>query len=96
MVRRQNIWIRKKFNELRSLAESMYHGCVFCGDPEWEFAHIRTTPLEGAGRGRGRGERYYDILYHFDCYRPMCRECHKSYDDGEDGPTYDPYDREGF
>lgn len=89
IMARQNKWVRKKFLELRAFADSMYHGCVFCGSEDWEFAHIRPTALKG--RGRGRKERYHDIVTHFDCYRPMCLDCHKSYDDGEDGPTYDPY-----
>ena len=91
MTNRQNRWLRRKFDELRDFAQSIYHGCIWCGSDEWGFAHVRPTPL--GGRGRGRSARYYDILRHFDCYRPMCRLCHKEYDDGEVdlGLTYDPY-----
>ena len=58
--------------------------CAICGeiqDPDTlDFAHVKPTEL--SGRGRGRKERYYDVVNNLDCYRCMCREgCHKFYDD---------------
>jgi len=40
-----------------------------------EFHHLKETKLNG--RGRGRKERYYDILKNPNCYFPTCKECHK-------------------
>jgi hypothetical protein len=72
-------WLKRKFDELR---EAFGGKCIFCGGTEkLEFAHIKETGLHGWSRGKAI--RYYDILYHKDSYRLMCKECHKKFDKGE-------------
>jgi len=75
------LWIKRKFVELR---ESFGGKCQIpnCGSIEkLEFAHIKDTEL--MGRGRGRFERYYDIIHHRDCYALLCQECHHKFDKGD-------------
>ncbi len=55
--------------------------CIWCGGAfgePLEAAHVKTTGLNGQGRGLDR--RYRDVLAHPECYRPMCRRCHRLYD----------------
>ncbi len=61
-------------------------GCCanpFCEHPyeKLEFAHTKRTGLNGWGRGRK--ERYYDVINHPDSYILLCKECHKLFDRGE-------------
>lgn len=79
-----------KFKEIRAL----YGGaCSFCYTQEdLQFAHVHKTDLNG--RGRGRKERYYDILNNPECYRLLCRDCHQWYEamqEEEEGLIYDQY-----
>jgi hypothetical protein len=63
-------------------------GCVGCldrsgerrcaRDRRLEFAHLRPTGLRG--RGRGRAERYHDILRNPDAYSLRCWWCHLELD----------------
>ena len=58
--------------------------CRGCGsDLGLQFAHIKPTELSG-GNGRGRIERYLDVLRHPDCYAVLCRSCHLSFDQGNE------------
>lgn len=51
-----------------------------CGSTErLELAHIEPTELEG--RGRGRGERIYDVIRYPWSYKLFCHDCHVDYDD---------------
>lgn len=43
-----------------------------------EFAHVKPTGLDGPGRGMER--RYRDVLKNPDCYRVLCKECHRKAD----------------
>lgn len=52
-----------------------------------EFAHLEETPL--SGWGRGRKERYYDIINHRESYRLMCDHHHRLYDKGVDVDSED-------
>lgn len=80
LTNRQNTWIAKKMVELR---ESRGNKCEVCGVTEGlEFAHVKETSLKG--RGRGRKERYYDIIKNPESYKLVCSNCHKEH--GEDFP----------
>lgn len=53
--------------------------CVFCKTAESiQAAHVLATGLKSAGRGMDR--RYQDVLKHPDKYRPMCKNCHRTFD----------------
>lgn len=79
MMKYEGRWLAKKFEELKVLFGGK---CIFCGTTfELQFAHIKETGL--FGWSRGKKARYYDILYHQDCYRLMCKKCHKLFDKGE-------------
>ena len=82
MTNRINKWIKKKIVELR---EAMGGRCsnLLCPTPteNLEFAHIEPTGIEGWGRGRK--ERYYDVIKHPDCYILLCKGCHRLFDNGE-------------
>lgn len=43
-----------------------------------EFAHIKSTGLNG--RGRGLWKRIYDIKNHPECYKLLCWRCHREFD----------------
>jgi len=78
MTNRANQWIKKAFQKLR---EFFGGKCQECGRTDrLEFAHIGETPLSRKGRGRGRKERYYDILRHPLCYKLLCHDCHRRLD----------------
>jgi len=78
-MNQMNKWIREQFNRLYLFYNKR---CALCGVPDTmnnlEFAHIRETGL--TGRGRGRKERYYDIINNLDAYRLMHHDCHTYYD----------------
>jgi len=82
MANQTNELIKNKMIELR---EAMGGRCSnpLCPTPteNLEFAHTKRTGL--SGWGRGRKERYYDVLKHPDCYILFCKECHKLFDRGE-------------
>lgn len=54
---------------------------VFNNTSKVQFHHIKNTNLNG--RGRGRKERYYDILNNPNCYVPLCPRCHKLIESSE-------------
>lgn len=57
--------------------------CKNCGSVEnLQFAHIEETELSRK-KGRGRKERFYDVLKNPEKYRLYCKECHEQYDAGE-------------
>ena len=68
----------KRIKELREeLIEKFGGKCVVCDSTEdLEFAHIKPTKL--SGRGRGRKERYYDVIKNPDCYALTCKEHNKN------------------
>ena len=75
----QSVWIVKKRGEL---VESWGGRCTWpdCEETEdLEFAHVRDTDLNG--RGRGRHERYYDILNNPKSYRLVCWTHHRLMDE---------------
>jgi len=43
-----------------------------------EFAHVKPTGL--CSRGRGRADRYHDILRNLDCYVLLCARHHRAFD----------------
>jgi 5-methylcytosine-specific restriction endonuclease McrA len=72
----QNKWIKK---ERKNLVEEFGGSCQECGSTKkLEFAHIKPTNL--SGWGRGRKERYYDVKNNKDCYKLLCKKCHKELD----------------
>lgn len=76
MTTYQNIWLKRKLNELR---EEFLWCCCWCGSTDGlEFAHIENTGLNG--QGRGRWKRYYDVKKNKDKFMLMCKECHKEFD----------------
>jgi hypothetical protein len=84
MTNRQNIHIRKQMDKLK---EKFGGRCWNCGSTvNLQFAHIKETDING--RGRGRKERYYDIIKHPESYALLCGGddgvggCHKGYDGG--------------
>lgn len=74
-----NIWIKKKFIHLRKVFGNK---CQFpeCHETEnLEFAHLYETKL--SGEGRGRKERYYDIINNIGKYMLLCKEHNQLLDD---------------
>jgi len=50
--------------------------CGICGHKQkLQFHHIKSTKLNGVGRGLDRRAR--DILRNPECYIPLCYFCHK-------------------
>lgn len=71
-----NNWIREA---RRKLKKEYGNKCKFCeATTQLEFAHKEPTQLYSIGRGRK--ERYYDVLYNPQSYILLCKECHKKYD----------------
>lgn len=81
MPTRQNIWLKKKFNELRDIIFQGRCYNPYCKgtSKELQFAHIKRTKLTGV-RGRGMAARYYDIKKNIFCYTLLCKHCHEGYD----------------
>lgn len=89
MANYTNEWIKDKKAEL----VAKFGGCcAYCGTTVGlEFAHIKHTSL--SGMGRGRKERYYDVMRNPDAYVLLCGDvrdligvsvgCHKKFDRGE-------------
>lgn len=77
MTNHMNRWIKNA----RKILIALYGGsCKQCGKTEkLEFAHIKETPLQGKS-GRGRKERYYDIINNRDAYVLLCHDCHTRLD----------------
>lgn len=44
-----------------------------------QFAHVQRTGLRG--RGRGQTQRFKDIANHPECYKLLCKKCHKEIGD---------------
>lgn len=89
MTNERNILIKKQIEELR---QKMGGKCAYCETTiGLEFAHIKKTAL--SGRGRGRKERYYDVIRNMDSYILLCGDeiqlfgkvagCHTKFDRGE-------------
>lgn len=83
MTNAMNQWIKER----RKLLIKAFGGCcqriledgTICGSKRrLEFAHKEKTKL--SGRGRGRKERYYDILRYPWKYGLVCHECHNEFD----------------
>lgn len=51
-----------------------------CENNKLEFAHIEETDL--FGMGRGRKERYYDVIKNYTKYVLLCHDHHNMFDDG--------------
>lgn len=69
--------VRRKFRELRALNTCCVPGCL---EPV-QFCHKAETELKGMGRGRK--ERFYDIVKHPEAYLPFCKTHHRQYDKGQ-------------
>lgn len=79
MTNDANQWVKRKLKELRAERGGR---CAKCGGfTQLQFAHVHPTMLKGMGRGRK--ERYYDIINNPECYALLCSPCHKRYDAGE-------------
>ena len=76
MTNQANKWVAVAMMDLRK----EFGGCCStCGSKQnLEFAHIKPTGLKGWGRGRK--ERYYDIMNNKDSYKLLCKTCHKEFD----------------
>ena len=90
MTNYTNQWIVVKFDALREEYGGVcsVEGCEAVS--ELHFAHIKPTPISEINRGRGRKERYYDIINHRESYRLMCGFHHRLYDKGEDSDFEGP------
>lgn len=83
IINRANEWCRLQLIKLRA---SRGNCCEHCGKklkmshgkPNLEFAHICATLLSGMSRGRNR--RVMDIKKHPECYKLLCKTCHKYFD----------------
>ena len=53
--------------------------CSETSPDKLEFAHVKETEVRG--RGRGSYDRIFDIFTHQDCYRLLCDEHHKRFDE---------------
>ena len=85
MTNNRNVNIRKQFDELKNRFGGK---CLNCGSTmNLQFAHIKDTCLNG--KGRGRKERYYDIIKNPESYVLLCggidcaSGCHQQYDAGQ-------------
>jgi len=76
-MKRNNLWFKKKLTELRKERENKCEQCNMKKN-RLEFAHIKPTGLNGKGRGRNR--RVLDIMKNKDCYKLLCRSCHRDFD----------------
>lgn len=74
MPNQPNAWIKQAFTKLRAEFGNV---CSECGATEnLEFSHLKPTGL--SEWGRGRKERYYDIINHRDSYKLRCRGCNRT------------------
>ena len=72
-------YIKRKWDELKKL---LGNSCLYCGsNRDLQFAHLKKTGL--SGQGRGKEQRYYDIIRNPDKYTFLCENCHKLFDDGK-------------
>lgn len=82
MTSPQNIWLKDWFIKVRQLLG----GCQICDSfSDLEFAHLKYTPILDARRyngGRGRQQRYSDIVHYPDSYTILCDSCHRDFDSG--------------
>ena len=78
MTNRKNEWFATKFDELRTEYENKCANPKCSETKNLEFAHKQKTKLEGMGRGRK--ERYYDIVNNPRCYVLLCNKCHDELD----------------
>lgn len=74
----QNEWMRGRMEALRQMHGGQCTWPTCRARNELEFAHVQPTHLNG--EGRGRAERYYDILHYPEAYRLLCRAHHTIYD----------------
>jgi hypothetical protein len=74
-----NIWIKKKFIHLRKVFGNQCQFPNYHETENLEFAHLYETKL--SGEGRGRKERYYDIINNIDKYMLLCKEHNKLLDE---------------
>ncbi len=82
MPNRQNQWIKKA---RAKLIQDRGGKCKQCGSTEkLQFAHIAETGLNGIGRGRK--ERYYDVINHPYHYILLCKNCHVKLDSALNKP----------
>lgn len=73
-----NVWIKEA---RKKLIDQFGGKCIVCGTTnKLEFAHIHSTDLKGYGRGRK--ERYYDVIKNPEAYTLLCKEHHEAYDHG--------------
>lgn len=76
-----NSWIRRKRIEL---IDQFGGKCQKCGSTaKLELAHKEPTELNG--QGRGRKERYYDVIKNPEKYWLSCQDCHDEYDKDKGG-----------
>lgn len=76
MANRMNEWIKSARERLIIQRGGK---CVECGRTDHlEFAHLQETGLKG--RGRGRKERYYDVVKNPDAYVLLDKGCHRRLD----------------
>ena len=69
-------WLKKKWSNLKY---SCGNKCFNCGsNKKLEFCHLEPTNLNG--KGRGKEQRYYDIIRNKDKYTFLCKKCHRKYD----------------
>lgn len=80
MGNRQTEWLKKSFKKLKM---SFGNRCFECGlclvdIEDLQFAHVKKTNLNGCGRGRQ--QRYYDIIKNPDAYFLCCVVKHSEID----------------
>lgn len=84
---RSNEWIKRKLKDLRNnwggKCQNMGHKIPIVENLEFAHKHNHKTDLSKK-RGRGRKERYYDIMNNPESYILLCKTCHRIYDGGED------------
>jgi len=80
-VNLENGRVYARFEALRKLQICSVPGCLELV----EFAHRHDSENGSVlnGRGRGKRKRFYDVINHPECYVPLCKPHHKSYDKGE-------------
>lgn len=74
MTNRSNLWIKEAFKQLRKEFGGECSKILCSSKTNLQFAHMKETGL--SGRGRGRKERYYDIVNNKTSYILLCVVCH--------------------